>query len=32
MSFNGPYMENYLTYILKTMIDGINPPINHAGR
>jgi hypothetical protein len=32
MSFNGPYMEDYLTYILKTLIDGINPSGNHAGR
>jgi hypothetical protein len=32
MSFNGPYMEDYLTYILKTMIDGFNPSGNSAGR
>jgi len=32
MSFNGPYMEDYLTYILKTMIDGFNPSGNTAGR
>jgi hypothetical protein len=32
MSFNGPYMEDYLTYILKKMIDGIIPTVNRAGR
>ncbi|HUK57354.1 MAG TPA: neutral/alkaline non-lysosomal ceramidase N-terminal domain-containing protein [Nitrospiria bacterium] len=26
MSFNGPYMEDYLTYILEKMTDGLDPP------
>jgi len=32
MSFNGPYMEDYLTYTLKTMIDGFNSSGNAAAR
>ncbi|MBI3596997.1 MAG: neutral/alkaline non-lysosomal ceramidase N-terminal domain-containing protein [Nitrospirae bacterium] len=32
MSFNGPYMEDYLTYILEKMIDELNPPQRDTDR